>query len=476
MNNMIQQRPLVDALIKFQQQQPVSFHVPGHKNGELSTLPEAMRSALAFDLTELTGLDDFHYPEEAIEEAQRLLSEVYGTAQSFFLVNGSTVGNLAMVHAVCKEGEAVIVQRNSHKSVFHALELAKATPVYVEPDWDEKSMTVSGINIEAVREALKRCPEAKALILTYPNYYGMAAESLKDIIAYCHAQEIPVLVDEAHGAHFQIGSPYPVSALALGADVVVHSAHKTLPAMTMGSFLHIQGNLVDGKKIKKYLRMLQSSSPSYLIMASLDDARAFVQSYSPEDLRSFEEKCRQFLDSLSTIPNLEVFQADDPLKLMLRVPEHSGFQFQRQLERMNIYAELADPYQVLFILPLLKKTQNYPFAEIRSRIKEAVQEVIKEPHEQIAVKMPREHQKISVPDLSFEEMDTEDSEWIVYTKALGRISAAMVMPYPPGIPLILPGEKWTLAKLEELMDYLATGAQIQGEHRLDEKLICVLPQ
>jgi arginine/lysine/ornithine decarboxylase len=472
---MMPRRPLVDALIKFQQQQPLSFHVPGHKHGELSTLPDAIRNALAYDLTELTGLDDFHYPQEAIEEAQRMLSEVYETVQSFFLVNGSTVGNLAMVHAVCKEGDTIIVQRNSHKSIFHALELTKVKPVYVVPEWDEKSRTAAGVAVVEIQEAVTRYPEAKAVVLTYPNYYGMAAEDLREIISFCHSQGIPVLVDEAHGAHFQVGGPFPVSALALGADVVVHSAHKTLPAMTMGSFLHIKGKLVDGKKIKKYLRMLQSSSPSYLIMASLDDARAFVQNYSPEDLWSFKGKRRQFIESLMAIPNLEVFQSDDPLKLMIRVPRHSGFQFQRQLENFRVYGELADPYQVMLILPLLKKTQDYPFAEIRSRIKQAVQAVMKEPYEEMAVKIP-EQQKISIPELSFEEMDTEDREWIVYTKALGRISAAMVVPYPPGIPLVLPGEKWTVAKLEELMDFLSTGAQIQGEHRLEEKLICVLAQ
>ncbi|PSL27100.1 arginine/lysine/ornithine decarboxylase [Planomicrobium soli] len=468
-------RPLVDALIKFQQQQPVSFHVPGHKHGELSTLPEGMRNALAYDFTELAGLDDFHYPEEAIKEAEQLLSEVYDTNQSFFLVNGSTVGNLAMVYATCREGDAVMVQRNSHKSIFHALELAKAKPIYVMPEWDEQSKSAIGVALEDIQEALIEYPETKAVILTYPNYYGMGTENLEEIISFCHSQNIPVLIDEAHGAHFQIGSPYPVSALAYGADVVVHSAHKTLPAMTMGSFLHSKGNLVDRKRIKKYLRMLQSSSPSYLIMASLDDARAFVQSYAPEDIRHFEDKRKQFAESLSSIPNLELFQSNDPLKLMLRVPGYSGFRLQQCLENVKIYGELADPYQVMLILPLLKKTQSYPFAEIRSRIKEAVQSLLKEAQETISVKMPDNRQKISVPELTFEEMDTEDHEWISYTKALGRISAAMVVPYPPGIPLILPGEKWSTAKLEELMDYLATGAQIQGEHRLEEKLICVLP-
>lgn len=472
---MTQRRPLVETLIEFQRKKPISFHVPGHKNGDLSGLPEAMRQALAFDLTELTGLDDLHYPEQAIGEAQRLLAETYGAKQSFFLVNGSTVGNLAMVYGVCTEGDGVIVQRNSHKSIFHALELVKAQPVYVAPEWDGESLTATGVAVTDIKEAVLAYPSAKAVILTHPNYYGMTTAGLREIISFCHSKNIPVLVDEAHGAHFQTGFSTAASALELGADVVVHSAHKTLPAMTMGSFLHVQGDLVDVKKIQKYLRMLQSSSPSYLIMASLDDARAFVQNYSRPDIRSFESKRKKFVAGLKSIKNLEVFEADDPLKLMLRVPKWSGFQLKRQLEKLDIHVELADAYQVLLILPLLKQPQHYPFAEIRSRIKEAVKALAGEPREAIAVKMPIQ-QQISVPELSFEEMDADGGEWILYAHALNRISAGMVVPYPPGIPLIVAGEKWTMAKLEGLMDYLATGAEIQGEHRLAEKLIYVLPE
>lgn len=472
---MTYRRPLVDALIHFQQQQPISFHVPGHKNGQLSALPEAIKSAMAYDVTELSGLDDLHYPEEVIGEAQGLLAEAYGADESFFLVNGSTSGNLAMILAACEEGDAVLVQRNSHKSVFHALELAKVRPIYIAPEWDRASLTATALRLEDVEAAYAAYPEAKVLVVTYPNYYGMAGADLEAIISFCHDKGIVVLVDEAHGAHFVLGSPYPPSALDLGADAVVQSAHKSLPAMTMGSFLHVQGQLLDAGKIRKYLRMLQSSSPSYLIMASLDDARSFVQTYSQPDKRSFEDKRRQFLSGLKTIPKLEVFEPDDPLKLMLRVGHHSGPQLKKQLEETGIHAELADPHQVLLILPLLKHVHSYPFAEIRSRIKEAVRAVLQEERLSVDIKVPAQ-QMIEMPELSFEELEVGEFEWLPYPKAYGRISAGMVVPYPPGIPLILPGEKWTLEKLENLADCLATNAQIQGDHRLSEKLIRVLPR
>lgn len=471
---MTHRRPLVEALKKFQQQRPVSFHVPGHKHGELSGLPNEMRSALQYDQTELSGLDDLHYPEGAIREAQELLADAYGAERSFFLVNGSTTGNLAMIHAVCKEGDRVLVQRNSHKSIFHAMELAKLRPVYLTPEWGEASQSAEGISLATVKEAIRQYPESTALILTYPNYYGMAGTEIKEIINYSHQFNIPVLVDEAHGAHLLAGGLFPQSALTYGADAVVQSAHKTLPAMTMGSFLHIRGERISINRISKYLRIFQSSSPSYLIMASLDDARAYIQNYSRPDLQFFEEKRKLFIESLKTVSGLEVFEADDPLKIMLRAPGYSGFRFQEKMEAQNVFVEMADSHQVVLVLPLLKQGHMYPFAEIRSRIRESVQKLRKE---QTDTKFPvtrHEPEIISEPEISYEAIDLADMEWISYTKAMGRYSAAMVTPYPPGVPLVLPGELWTHSKLEQLMDHLAAGAVIQGEHKLAEKQLSVI--
>ncbi|WP_372867879.1 aminotransferase class I/II-fold pyridoxal phosphate-dependent enzyme [Planomicrobium okeanokoites] len=471
---MTQRRPLVEALKKFQQQRPVSFHVPGHKHGELSGLPDEIRSSLQYDQTELSGLDDLHYPDGAIKEAQDLLAEAYGADQSFFLVNGSTSGNLAMIHAVCKEGDCVLVQRNSHKSIFHALELAKLRPVYLAPEWSEASQSAEGVSLKTLKDAIRQYPEAKALILTYPNYYGMAGPEIEEVIKYSHLFDIPVLVDEAHGAHLLAGGPFPKSAFSYGADAVVQSAHKTLPAMTMGSFLHINKERINAKRVSKYLRMFQSSSPSYLIMASLDDARAYIQTYSGPDLQHFVEKRKLFIESLQSISGLEVFEAHDPLKIMLRMTGYNGFRLQGKLEEMNVYAEMADSRQVVMVLPLMKQNHTYPFAEIRSRIREAVQQLRKEQADHKLLITQQEPIAISEPEISYEAIDLADSEWISYTKAMGRHSAAMVTPYPPGVPLALPGEVWTHVKLEQLMDHLAAGAVIQGEHNLAEKQLLVI--
>ena len=466
----------MEGLERFRQQQNISFHVPGHKHGGLSQLPQAFKDVMRYDVTELSGLDDLHSPEEMILDAENLLADTYGTMKSFFLVNGSTVGNLAMIYATCKKGDTIIVQRNAHKSIFHAIELVGAHPVYISPVWDEWTLTATGIAFDHLKQAIDQYPETKAVVLTYPTYYGMTSKDIRQQIAYCHEQSIPVLVDEAHGAHFSACTLFQPSALTFGADVVVQSAHKTLPAMTMASFMHVNSALVDVDRVNHYLRMLQSSSPSYVLLASLDDARYYVQTYMESDGAYIIDKKTQWIDALRSIGSLEVIEVDDPLKIMLRVKGYSGFQLQEALEQQGVYAELADAYQVLMILPLLKHGQIYPFADIRIRIKDAVTALLSVEKETIQTVASTTYNFIAVtkPALTFEEIEEKEKEWVPYMRGIGRISSSMITPYPPGIPLFLPGEKITVAKLSQLEELLATGATFQGKHRLEEKLIEVV--
>ncbi|WP_427137885.1 aminotransferase class I/II-fold pyridoxal phosphate-dependent enzyme [Psychrobacillus psychrodurans] len=473
---MQEKRPLVEALEKFHKNSPISFHVPGHKNGLLSNLPELIRDSMQYDLTELNGLDDYHHPEEAIKEAEQLLTKLYNTDESFFLVNGTTIGNLAMIYATCQYGEQIIVQRNAHKSIFHAIELVGAEPIFVSPKWDEQSKTASYVSLEVIEEAIQQFPFVKAVVLTYPNYYGVSSPDLENIIRLCHKLQMPVLVDEAHGAHFQTHKGFPKSALLYGADIVVQSAHKTLPALTMGSFLHIRSQFIDSKKVNKYLRMLQSSSPSYLILASLDDARSYVERYSPMDFKQLMDRREVFIQALETIPLIKVVQVDDHLKLLIRVGKYSGFQVQQAFEKQNIYVELADPHQVLLILPLLKVEHEYAFAEIRKRIKHAVDKLKKESPDLKNNVFHMEQRSISTLQMSMEQLSEKQGEWIPYVRTIGRIAKGMIIPYPPGIPLILPGEKITVPILTELEEWIEKGALFQGEHRLEEKLIYVVEE
>lgn len=473
---MQKKKPIVEGLERFRQQQNISFHVPGHKHGEFSRLPQAFKDVMRYDVTELTGMDDLHYPEGMILEAENLLAETYGATKSFFLVGGSTVGNLAMIYATCKRGDTIIVQRNAHKSIFHAIELVGAKAVYVSPLWDDRTLTATHVSYHNLKQAVDEFPGAKAVVLTYPTYYGMISKELSQQIAYCHEKNIPVLVDEAHGAHFNACSLFQPSALTFGADVVVQSAHKTLPAMTMASFMHVNSQLVNVDSIHHYLRMLQSSSPSYILLASLDDARYYIQTYMESDGAYIIEKKNQWVDALRSIGSLEVIEVDDPIKLLLRVKGYSGYQLQEALEAKQVYAELADAHQVLLVLPLLKQGYSFPFAEIRVRIKEAVTALLNTEKTEIQAVSHNAYSftAITEPAYSFDEIANMKKEWLPYMRTMGRTAASMIIPYPPGIPLLVPGEKITVAKLSQLEELLATGATFQGNHRLEEKMIEVI--
>ncbi|KXH86850.1 aminotransferase class I/II-fold pyridoxal phosphate-dependent enzyme [Sporosarcina sp. HYO08] len=468
-------RPLIEAMIQLKETNSISFHVPGHKNGMISNLPLDFQLALRYDFTELEGLDDLHEPAGVIAEAEQKLADLYGAEQSFFLVNGSTVGNLAMIYATCQKGDTVIVQRNAHKSIFHALELTGADPVFVSPAWDSKKMAASMVASTDIQQAIEEYPTAKAVILTYPTYYGQTGTDLQKIIKLAHAANIPVLVDEAHGAHFVVGTAFPTSALALGADVVVHSAHKTLPAMTQASFLHIRSKLISAEKIMHYLQMLQSSSPSYLLMASLDDARAYAEAYTIEDQQYFMKERMRFIEQLQGVSKLEVVESDDPLKLLLRIEGYSGFNLQKQLEKTGVFTELADPYQVLLVLPLLKLNAENRFHEAGEKIKLAVAAITRNERTQFEV-LPSIDQGISRLTIGFSQLHDMEKEWIHYESAVGRIAAGSIIPYPPGIPLVIAGEQVTVAHVQALRQYLQMRAKFQGAIEVDQSKIFVVKE
>ncbi|CEG29526.1 aminotransferase class I/II-fold pyridoxal phosphate-dependent enzyme [Bacillus sp. B-jedd] len=460
--------PLYDALLNHSEQNPISFHVPGHKNGTVLDKNIGVHFAhiMKLDATELSGLDDLHAPEGPIAEAEELLADLYKTKQSFFLVNGSTVGNLAMILAAGWQGGRFLVQRNCHKSIVNAMRLAKAEPVFIEPEYNGEWKVAGGLAPAAVKEAISAYPDARGLILTYPNYYGMA-DSIEEIIQIAQSKGIPVLVDEAHGAHFIAGQPFPSSAAVLGADIVVQSAHKTLPAMTMGSFLHFNSKLIDLDRLKDFLQILQSSSPSYPIMASLDTARSYMGTFCKKDLDFLIQQISCFRSALAKIPQIRVLKYKgfgDPLKVTIQsATSLNGYELQQLMEREGIYTELADPNNVLFVLPLLKEGMPYQFSETVERMAAVLNHYpVVEPSVSISSSGGR-CTKLSV---SYLEMERLHLEWIRVEKAEGFIAAETIIPYPPGIPLVLKGELITAELAESLERLISSGARFQGGERL----------
>ncbi|USK59903.1 aminotransferase class I/II-fold pyridoxal phosphate-dependent enzyme [Peribacillus asahii] len=466
------QTPLFSALAAFHKENKVSYHVPGHKNGQIfmNQGRRMYESLLQIDATELSGLDDLHAPEGPIKEAGQLLANLYGVQNSYFLVNGSTVGNIAMIMGTCEEGDTVLVQRNCHKSILHGLMLANVKPVFLQPMIYKEWEVAGGLDVQLITEALNLHPETKAIILTSPNYYGLSQE-LSSIITVAHDKGIPVLVDEAHGAHFSADNRFPQSAIEAGADVVVHSAHKTLPAMTMGSYLHVNTTLVNKERIEWYLQMLQSSSPSYPIMGSLDLARAYLAAFTEDDCQFLIKRIADFKDQLSAIKEIEVLEPPkgvtaDPLKVSIRSTQGlSGYEVQALLEEAGIYSELADPRNVLFVLPLLKKEQFYPLRQTIEQIQGALKGKTGQNSTSSMIQW-KEEAIITTLVISYSDMKQMKTKQVLLNEAIGQVSAEMVIPYPPGIPFIMPGEMITAEKVATLKHLLAHKSRFHGGQAL----------
>lgn len=462
--------PIIKALKQHSKKNADSFHVPGHKSGLINPLsslnvgPELLK----IDLTEITGLDDLHSPEEAIMEAETLLTETYGSKKSFFLVNGSTVGNLAMILATVKENDHIVVQRNCHKSIINAIKLAKAIPVFLPEKVNHDLGVSAGVDVADVGKAIELFESISAIVLTYPNYYGCTYD-IEQIIELAHTNKIPVLVDEAHGAHFAVGALFPKSALQLGADVVVHSAHKSLPAMTMGSYLHFNSNLVDLKKVKEYLAMLQSSSPSYVLMASLDFARDYVQNFKVDDEVWTRKIIYEVCSDLSALEGIKVIKTDDPLKFVMQSTNNeSGYSLQKRFEKFGVFTELADTKNVLFIMPLLKQGKR-----MKSDLVIPIKLALVADHEiqEYSQVEASTHSKISTLELTYSEMENRSEIIIDLNQAVGKISAGTIIPYPPGIPLVIRGERITREHIDKLSAIVKFNGKIQGnEHLLNRKL------
>jgi arginine/lysine/ornithine decarboxylase len=477
MNMDHQKTPLYEALQLHIKSQPISFHVPGHKNGVIFPQQggEFYQPLLSIDVTELTNLDDLHSPETVIHEAEALLTDIYQSKQSYFLINGSTVGNLAMILASFKEDDIVFVQRNCHKSVLNGLKLAKLTPIFIEPDFDEEWRVPTGVSRLSIEEAYQTYPTAKGVILTYPNYYGFAND-IKAIIDFCHLHDLVVLVDEAHGAHFIAGDPFPPSSLQLGADIVVQSAHKTLPAMTMSAYLHVNSERIAIDRVRYFLQALQSSSPSYPLMASLDIARSYIGTYSDRDKKYLKQQLKAFITELKEISSITVLYhitGGDILKIGIQSKRGlSGYQLQKKLESVGVFAELADPYNVLLVFPLLKSDAVFPLIKLANLFKMVLSET-DESIESDKFILQKVKQTITGLMIGYKAQEGTRCKVIPFQDSIGKSSGEMVIPYPPGIPLLMEGEEITKDKVEELHQLLSLGARFQGGAYLKEQKIKV---
>jgi arginine decarboxylase len=475
--------PLYEALVAHAKRQAASFHIPGHKSGHgLDSLADDyFASVMAIDMTEITGLDDLHQPDGVIDEAQRLAAQCFQAEESYLLVGGSTVGNLAMILSVCERGDILLVQRNSHKSVLHGLMLAGVQAVFITPAWSSEQSTSLHVDRDDVARALQLYPQARGLILTNPNYYGSSMD-LRDIAQLLHKTDKVLLVDEAHGAHFAFHPNLPPAALTCGADLVVQSTHKMLTSLTMGALLHKQGNRVDTKRVKRYLAMLQSSSPSYPILASIDLTRRQLHnngelliSQGLDAVHTFCSKLREsypwfgMAHDMLTLAN----EYQDPFKVLLedRTGTLTGYALQVELEARSCFVELANEKHVLLIFSIGSSSID---AHLLLQALEAVSELYclqkKELSQSPSNIVPNQvPSTISHPVLMDANYTSIASSAMIQSiaiddieQAVGHCAAEDIIPYPPGIPLCMRGETITAQVAAQIKDVAKQGARFQG--------------
>ncbi|MDF2683442.1 MAG: aminotransferase class V-fold PLP-dependent enzyme, partial [Brevibacillus sp.] len=405
------------------------------------------QTILELDLTEINGTDDLHQPQGVIAEAQELAAEAFGAEETRFLIGGSTVGNLALIMTVCRPGDKILVQRNCHKSVYHGIIMAKATPIFLVPAVDLATGVAAGVRREDVERALHAQPDAKAVFLTNPTYYGMGID-LEKMAATVHRYDIPLLIDEAHGPHFGFHPAFPLSAMQSGADAAVQSTHKMASAMTMSSMLHVRGERIDRDRLFRYLAMIQSSSPSYVLMASLDLARRHLVTEASEEWDRLLPQLDKLRERTGRLTWLEwpavnassVYAALDPLKLFLhvRTEQIDGFALQHVMEKHGIYAELADSSHVLLAASAGTTSRDL---DALTRLLETLDLEVEPGEERVLEAGVVSSHYLREQVVSMDEAVDALSEMVPLENSLGRIVAEMVIPYPPGIPVLVPGER-----------------------------------
>lgn len=472
--------PLFDAMVGLAESRKVSFHTPGHKSGKgISTRFRKFVGPKIFsiDLTTLDEVDSLHKPRGVIKEAQELAAKAYGADRSYFLVNGTTGGNHAMILAACNPGDKMLVARNAHKSVLAGSILSGVQPIFYSPRVDPRLRIILNVTFEETKAAIDAHPECKVLFLTSPNYYGICAD-LERIVPYAHEKGLVVLVDEAHGPHLKFHPDLPASALEAGADLCVQSTHKIIGGMTQASMLHARSARVNLSMLNNVLRFVQTTSPSYILMASLDLARMQMATEGEKLLDKAIRLAQDARARINRIPGLYCLGKDavagglfaqmgdlDVTKLAITVTDIglSGYQVSQILNtKYHIQIEMADPFHILVIVSIGDRQDDL------RRLVEALREIAKEcgttsgPSPLASEPLPAfGHDAVMTPREAF----FADQDYVPLDASVGAVSSEIVTVYPPGIPVLVPGEVITAEAINYLKRMLVLGGTVDG---LDE--------
>ena len=466
--------PLLKRLQELSQRANAAFYTPGHKQGQgISQNLQNLLGKMVFkaDLPELPELDNLFAPEGAIAEAQKLAAIAFSATQTWFLVNGSTCGIIASILATCGMGEKIILPRNIHTSAIAGLILSGAVPIFINPEYDPVKDVVYSVTPATLATTLEQHPDTKAVMLLYPTYQGICGD-IKAIANITHRYNIPLLVDEAHGAHFTFHPDLPPSALSAGADLTVQSTHKVLGALTQGSMLHIQGELIEPSKISKALQLLQSTSPSYLLLASLDAARqqmALQGKYLIENTLQLANDASKRLREITDLSILEFipqagFTYFDQTRLTVDVSQLglTGFEADEILhQQLGVTCELPLPKHLTFIITFGNTKEDIERLIQAFKMLSPSSPSSPSSSSPLSPHLPR--LPISpISQISPREAFFTVTETLPVKQSINRICSELICPYPPGIPVLMPGEIITSEAIDYLQQVLALGGTITG--------------
>lgn len=484
--------PILEGVLNYIKENNILFCMPGHKGGkgfeDTSIGRKFIKNIMKFDITEVEGVDNLHKAEGIIKDASNLLSRFYGSKKSYFLVNGSTSGNMAMIFSSFSEGDKIIVERNCHRSIFNAIIMRKLKPVYVKNIISEKLNAPIAMDLEHFSQVVENNNDAKGIIVTYPNYYGICS-NLEFIIDKAKKYGMKVLVDSAHGAHFGISDSLPKSAVRLGADMVVTSTHKTLPSLTQTSYLHVN----DGQDIDKvdfYVSAFLSTSPSYIFLCSMDYARFYLENYGQIKYEKLLNTANYYRNKINNIKGIHVIGIEDIATLNAEIKnrrnensdlnyvwdidttryvinldeEYDGNLLLNYLRKFGVQAEMSDVSNVVLIFS--------PF-DLEEEFKR-LYDILKDCNLSNLKRNGLSLVQYDIPKLQIVPYEAVDSkkEFVKLEESLGRISAENIVPYPPGVPILAIGELINRESLEIIKYYKDNGTDILGIQ--DDKIKVVI--
>jgi len=474
---------LYDKLVKYAQSDFYPYHMPGHKRQPLEGFSEHLTE---LDITEIEDFDNLHHAEGIILQAQQTVAEAYGVEESFFLVNGSTSGILSAVSAAVPFGGHLLISRNCHKSVFHAAYLRHLQLSYVYPKINQEFDICEAVTPDQVEEMLQCNTDIQAVLIVSPTYEGRIAD-VSGIAEVVHRRGIPLIVDEAHGAHLGFSEGFAKNSGRLGADLVINSVHKTLPAMTQTALLHCNGNLVSRDKLKRFLNIYQSSSPSYILMASIEQA---VQTAAErgEMFQNFREEWMRMLQQLKKLQCIKIpaeatgGNAQDVGKLVISTKgtDMSGKQLADMLRnRYHLEMEMACETYVLAMFTIGDSREGF------TRLTEALEEIDRDLCRKNKVGTGAFTETVEMmsyidvtPDIPFFQAWDREKEFVNLYSSKGRLAGEFIHLYPPGTPIVVPGECITEEVINRINSCLKAGLEVQGvykrEGRTEPAVRCII--